>query len=216
MNKVTPWAIVILTAIAFLAGCKSAPPEKPAAEAPEAELAQAKDLKQQADAYNLGTYAPDEYAAAEKALKDGEAAYGTDNAAAKTSLDAAITGYNAVLTKGGPLYLGTLKTKSDASKKSADDLKASVAVKDDYAKAKEVYDRAVKEADAKDYANASKDFPQAASMFDAVAVVAKDKRDKAAKAMEQVTQDMTASEQQAAEADKELQDAGFTPEGGVQ
>jgi len=212
MKKAIPWAIVVLT-IAFVAACASAPPQKPAVEAPEAELAKAKDLKQKADAYNLGAYAPDEYAAAVKDLQDGEAAYGKDNAAAKTSLDSAISGFNAVFDKGGPQYFAKLKSASDDSKKKADDLKASVAVKDDYAKAKEVYDRAVKEADAKDYENGSKDFQQSSTMFDAVAVQAQEKKDKASKAMEEVTQDMTASEQQAADAEKTLKDEGFPTTG---
>lgn len=213
MKKAIPWAIVVLT-IVFVAACASTPPQKPVtAGAPDAELAQAKDLKQKADAYGLGTYAPDEYAAAVKDLQAGEAAYGTDNAAAKTSLDSAIAGFTSVIDKGGTLYLGKMKEKSDASKKSADDLKASVAVKDDYAKAREVYDRAVKEAAAKDLENAGKDFQQAATMFDAVAVQARDKKDKAAKAMDQVTNDMTSAEQQATDAEKTLQDEGFPATG---
>lgn len=212
MKKVIPWAIVVLT-IAFAAACASAPPQKPAIEAPETELAQAKDLKQKVDAYGLGAYAPDEYAAAVKDLQAGEEAYGKDNAAAKTSLDSAISGFNAVYDKGGPLYIGKLKSTSDASKKKADDLKASVAVKDDYAKAKEVYDRAVKEGEAKDLENGGKDFQQASTMFDAVAAQAQEKKDNASKAMEEVTQDMTASEQQAADAEKTLKDEGFPTTG---
>jgi hypothetical protein len=215
MKKAIPWAIVVLT-LAFAAACASAPPKKPVTEAPDAELAQAKDLKQKADAYGLSDYAPDEYAAAVKDLQAGQDSYGKDNAASKQSLDSAIAGFTSVIDKGGPLYLGKLRERSDASKKAADDLKASVAVKDDYSKAKEVYDRAVKEAAAKDLENAKKDFELASGMFDTVAKQAQDKKDKALKAMQETDQGLTESEQKAADAERSLQDEGFATTGGSQ
>ena len=136
-------------------------PVQPAAAAPDAELAQAKGLQQRVDALGLGTYDPDDYAAANKDLQAGQDSYGKDNAASKKSLQAAITEYNAVISKGGPLYLAKLQEQTEASKKAADDLKASVAVKDDYATANGVYKKALQEKDAGDIENAGKDFVQA-------------------------------------------------------
>ena len=103
------------------------PPGQPVAGAPDAELSQAKALQQRIDALGLGTYAPDDYAAANKDLQAGQDSYGKDNAASKKSLQSAVTKYNAVLTKGGPLYLAKAQREAEASKKAADDLKASVA-----------------------------------------------------------------------------------------
>jgi len=194
-------------------------PEQPAAavpEAPDAELAQAKSLQQRVDALGLGTYDPEDYAAANKDLQAGQDAYGKDNAASKKSLQSAITEYNAVLTKGGASYLAKEQEQTEASKKAADDLKASVAVKDDYAKANEIYTRALQEKDAGDIEGASKDFPQARDDFDAVAKAAQQKKDAAVQALQNAQQDKTAAEQKAADAEKALKDEGFSTSSGGQ
>jgi hypothetical protein len=205
-------ALLIAVLALWMVSCAT-PPVTPETAAPEAELAQAKKLKQKADAFGLAAYAQEKYDAAAKDLQAGEDAYGKDNAAAKQSLDKSIQGFNEVIDAGGALYLGKRREKTDASKKAADDLKSSVAVKDSYAKAKEVYDRALEEAADKDLENASKDFDQAMTMFDEVAKEAKTKKEKAEKAMAEAEQDMAASEQKAADAEKSLDDEGFTAGG---
>lgn len=201
--------IVLATAaLLMVASCKSTPPEV-AAPLPETELAKAKELKAKADLYNLGPLAQAEYNAAESDLKAGEAAYGKDNAASKASLDKAIAGYQAVIDKAGPLYLGTLNDKAAAAKKTADDLKASVAVKDDYAKAQAVYDRALKEKAAGDLAAATKDFEEARKLFEAVAKVAAEKRDLALAASAEAAKAQTDAEAAAAAAQKALESEGL-------
>jgi len=185
--------------------------EQPAAvAAPDAELAQAKGLQQKVDGYGLGSYDPDDYSAANQDLQAGQDSYGKDNAASTTSLQSAITEYNAVLSKGGPQYLAQGKTHTDASKKAADDLKAAVAVMDAYAAADDVYKRALQEMAANDIDNASKDFSQARDMFDAVTTTAQQKKDAAVQALQSAQQDQTASQQKADEAQKALQDEGFS------
>ncbi len=203
----------ILAALSFVISCASAPPAKPAVPDPEAERTQARSLQQQVDGFSLATYDPDGYKAASRDLKAGEDAYGKDNAASKTSFLAAIDEYNAVLAKGGPLFLTDVQKKTDASRKAADDLKASVAVKDDYAKADAVYQRALKEKSSGDLENANKDFLDAQAQFDAVAKVAQQKKDTAVQALQAAQQDATASEQKASDAQKALQDEGFAPSG---
>jgi hypothetical protein len=203
--------LVVLASAALLmaVSCKSTPPEQPvpvpeAVALPESELAQAKELKAKADLYNLGPLAQAEYNAAENDLKAGQTAYGKDNAASKASLDKAISGYKAVIAKGGALYLGTLNDKAAAAKKAADDLKASVAVKDDYAKAQAVYEKALKEKTAGDLAGATKDFEEARKMFEAVAKVAAGKRDKALAANTDAAKAKADAEAKAAEAQAAL------------
>lgn len=217
MRKIVPWA-ALLAALFLAVSCASTPPatppetpqpEKPAVAAPDAELAQAQSLQQKADKYGLGEYAPEDYAAATKDLKAGQDAYGKDNAASKESLTKAIDEFTTVITKGGALYLTKVKAQSDASKKAADDLKASVAVKDQYAEANEVYLRAVKEKDAGDIENAVADFTKARDMFDAVAALALQKKENATKSLADTKETMTASEQKAADAQKTLKDEGF-------
>lgn len=230
MKKAIPWAV--LAAALFLAvSCASTPPQKPkepetpqvtvepqkpAVPAPEAELAKAKELKQRADRYSLGDYAPVEYAAAVKDLGAGEAAYGKDNAASKQSLDRAIDGFNTVISKGGGLLVERIQAESTASKKAADDIKAPVAVKDEYASALEVYNRAIKEKAAGDLEQAGSDFAQARDMFDAVYQTARDKREKALQAIQETDQVLEVSEQKASVAGETLTKEGFPAEGGGQ
>jgi len=217
MRRIVPWA-ALLAALLLAVSCASTPPakppetpqpEKPAVAAPDAEMAQAKSLQEKADKYGLGEFDADDYAAATKDLKAGQDAYGNDNAAAKESLTKAISEFNSVIAKGGPLYLAKLQAQTEASKKAADDLKASVAVKDQYAEADDVYRQALKEKDAGDIENASADFTKARDMFDAVAALAQEKKDNAAKALASAQETKTASEQKAADAQKTLKDEGF-------
>jgi hypothetical protein len=203
----------MIVVLALVAVSCATPPEQPAAAAPEAELKEAKTLKQRADVYGLEAYAPEKYAAAAKDLQAGEDAYGKDNAAAKQSLDRSIGEFKEVIDAGGAAYLGKRREKSDASKKAADDLKSSVAVKDDYAKAKVVYDRALKEMADKDLENASKDFDEAMKLFDEVAKIAQAKKDKAEKAMAETEKSFSDSEQKATDAEKSLQGEGFPTSG---
>lgn len=218
MRKIVPWA-ALFAALFLAVSCASTPPatppetpqppEKPAVAAPDAELAQAQSLQQKADKYGLGEYDPEDYAAATKDLKAGQDAYGKDNAAAKESLTKAIGEFNSVITKGGALYLTKVQAQTEASKKAADDLKASVAVKDQYAEANDVYQRALKEKDAGDLENAVTDLAKARDMFDAVAAQALLKMQNATKSLADTKDAMTASEKKAADAQKTLKDEGF-------
>jgi hypothetical protein len=211
MRKYFP-VVLAVAALLLVVSCASTPPEPPVPP-PAAELAQAKQLKEKADLYNLGSLAQAEYSAAEKDLKAGKDAYGTDNAASKVSLDLAIAGYQSVLDKGGPLYLGTIHDRSAAAKKSADDLKASVAVKDDYAKALAIYDRAVAAKTAGDLEAATKDFEDARVQFEAVAKVATEKRAKALAAGNDYDQALEDSDAKAAEAQAALEAEGLGENG---
>jgi len=225
MRKMVPWA-ALLAALFLAVSCATTPPqtpppetpqpEKPVVAAPDAELAQAKSLQQKADKYGLAEYAPDDYAAATKDLKAGQDAYGKDNAASKQSLTRAIDEFTTVITKGGGLYLAKLQAQTDASKKAADDLKASVAVKEQYAQANDVYQRALKEKNAGDLDAAGADLRQACDMFDAVTVVAQQKKDNATRSLEGTKETMVASEKKAADAQKTLKDEGFASSGNGQ
>jgi hypothetical protein len=225
MRKMVPWA-ALLAALLLAVSCATTPPDKPKPEtpqpekpvvaAPDAELAQARSLQQKADKYGLADYDPEDYAAATKDLKAGQDAYGNDNAASKESLTRAIDEFTTVITKGGGLYLAKLQAQTEASKKAADDLKASVAVKEQYSEANDVYLRALKEKDAGDLDSAAADFGQARDMFDAVTVVAQQKKDNATKSLADTKESMVASEQKATDAQKTLTDEGFASSGNGQ
>jgi hypothetical protein len=88
-----------------------------------------------------------------------------------------------------------------------------VAVKDDYAKAQAVYDRALAAKASGDLAAATKDFEEARAQFDAVAKVAKEKRDKALAAGAEVDQALEDSAAKAAEAQAALEAEGLDGSG---
>ena len=209
MRKILTLAAVA-AAVSLVMSCASTPPAQPD---PAAERDQARSLQQKVDQLNLGPFDQADYEAAGTNLKAGEGSFGKDNAASKKSFLAAIDGYNAVLSTGGPLFLADAQKKTDASRKTADDLKASVAVKDDYSRAEAVYQRALSEKNAGDIANAGKDFADAQSQFDAVAKTAQQKKDAATAALQSAQQDATASEQKASDAQKALTDEGFSASG---
>jgi hypothetical protein len=213
MKKAFVFALAAAVSL-IVASCASAPtkpPETPPVEtpAPEAELAKAKELQQKADAYHLGDFAPEDYAAGTNALKAGEDSYGKDNAASKKSLDQAVASFTTVIDKGGKAYLAKAKGEADSSKKAADDLKASVAVKDDYGKAQDAYDKARTEGDAGDIGAAGTDYASARDLFNAAAASAQEKKDRATRAIDETDKAMTASEKHAEDAQKSLQDEGF-------
>jgi hypothetical protein len=219
MKKALVATLVAAVSI-IVASCASAPvktppetpPETPAA-LPESELARAKELQKTVDTYQLGQYAPDDYATATSSLQAGQDTYGKDNVASKKSLDQAVASFTTVIDKGGKAYLAKAKAEADESRKAADDLKASVAVKDDYGKAQDAYDRAGTEGAAGDLGAAGKDYGEARDMFNSAAASAQEKKDRATRAMDETDQAMTASEKNATDAQKALEAEGFSATG---
>ena len=221
MKKALVFALVASVSV-IVASCASAPakpaetpqvtaPETPTAPLPEAELARAKELQQKADANHLGDFDTEDYTAGTNALTAGQDAYGKDNAASKKSLDQAADSFTAVIDKGGKAYLAKAKDEADTSRKAADDLKASVAVKDEYGTAQDAYDNAGKEGEAGDLGAAGTDYASARDGFNAAAASAQEKKDRATRAMDATDKAMTASEKNAEDAQKSLQDEGFNP-----
>jgi hypothetical protein len=234
MKKALVFALLAAVSV-IVASCASAP-AKPmekqqgtapmtAASLPEAELASARELQQKADAFHLGDFAPEEYAAGKSALAAGQDSYGKNNAASRKSLDQAAASFTAVIDKGGKAYLAKAKAEADTSRKAADDLKASAAIQlsaassrekyiaYEYGKAQEAYDKAGKEGEAGDLGAAGKDYAAARSGFTAAAASAQVKKDRAVRALAETERAMTASEKNAEDAQKSLRDEGFTSSG---
>jgi len=82
-------------------------------------------------------------------------------------------------------------------------------VKDDYAKAQAVYDRALAAKTSGDLEAATKDFEEARKMFEAVTAVAQEKRDKAFAANADAAQALYESAAKAAEAQDALEAERF-------
>jgi colicin import membrane protein len=216
-------AIVPLAAAALLAvSCASTPqkpaPEqpqpaveqKPAPQAPEAERARAHDLQKSIDEHALAEFAPDAYQAAVKDRAAADAAYGTDNETARASYDSSIAGFTAVMDAGWPQRLTALKTDADAARAAADEVKAGVAVKDQYGTADAAYQRAERERDAGDREAAYKDFSDARAGFTDAAAAAQVKKAAAMQSIQEARNDLGASEQKASDAQQSLSNEGIT------
>jgi hypothetical protein len=215
------FGIVALAAmsLALVVSCVSTPPPEqpqseaplPAPAAPEKELQEARDLRVKVDTFALGDYQPDTYAQANESLAGGETAYGSDNATAKSLLDAAIGLYQKVIDDASPAYYAAAQAPVEAAKAAADELKAAVAVKDEYAAANALYVQALQERDQGDITSASVDFASARAKFEAVTATAQEKKTNALQELSGAEDDQKAAEQKASDALAELQTEGITP-----
>jgi hypothetical protein len=175
---------------------------------PEKELAEAKSLKTTVDNNGLSEFAKEDYQQAESKLQEGEAAYGKDNAKAKTALDAAIASYRTVISKAFPLKTGSSQAEVDTIKSNAEAIKAPVAMKSEYAAAKAKYDEAVAAKDAGNYEQAISLFAEAKTLFQDVYDKTKVKKEAAEAEIKSAQDGFKDAEEQALAAEEEMQGGG--------
>jgi tetratricopeptide (TPR) repeat protein len=159
-----------LVCVLFLAACASLP---------EQEYNQAKENREIIAKHNLNTYFPDEYTKAESDFSQGEQNYDKDNAKAKKDFDSANALYQQIIHDAYPLYVDSEKTGVDSEREKAVDIKANVAVKDDFAKADEEYQTALSLSKEGKYEEALDHLNQAKTLFEGAYNAAKEKHDKA-------------------------------------
>lgn len=209
------WILISLVVLLFLS-CAGEPetvpekepekePEKTATEvpAPEKELAQAKELRDLVVAFELDKLAEQEFNSAENHFKEGEAAYGKDNEAAKAALEKAIVGYRAVIKAGYAQISQKLKDDVQSVKSEADGLKASVALPDAYKTADDSYKKALDKEKAEEYEEALKGFNVAISLFRNVRDRSLEKKLKAERSLKEAKAGIAGVEKTA----KELEEA---------
>ncbi|MBI4979656.1 MAG: hypothetical protein HZC28_19410 [Spirochaetes bacterium] len=189
-------SVVLLTGAAMIALMLAC------ASLPEKEFSLANERRSLLMKYKLNTYASNEFVLAETNYTAGKTYYSNDNGKSKESLDKALTNYNIVLQKGFPLAADDSKKQADAPKKDADDIKAAVAVKEEYAAAKKLYDDAIAAKTAGNYSNAI-DLLQASKVkFEAVHKKAKEKRTGAEKSIKATDTDIKNVEKTVKEIEK--------------
>jgi len=218
-----PWLVVLLAlvaAAALLVSCKTAPepePVEPVAEPvaapevpkPEQEYQTAKELRATVTEFGLDSYEADAFKKAEASFKDGEAAYGKDNAKSKTAFQQAIAGYQKVLDGGFPALTAERKKAAEAAKAEADGVKAGVAVKADYNAAQTLYNQAGTAEKAKDYPKALDLYEQSRAKFAAAAQSARQLKAQAESSIKEVKEELATAEQQAADAEKVREEGGL-------
>jgi hypothetical protein len=211
---------LLMAGLAVLLVSCASPPEQPEPPAqpeqpvdtsvplPEDELEEAKSLKSRVDSNGLSEFAAEEYQAAESSLREGEDAYGKDNAKAKSALEAAITSYRAVIDKAFPLKVGRSKAEVDTIRANAESVKAQVAVKNEYAAAKAKYDEAVAAMDAGSFEEAISLFAEAKTLFQDVYEKTLEKKGAAEAEIKSSQEGIKDAEGRARAGDEEMQGGG--------
>lgn len=149
-------------------------------------------------------YADDERLYGLAGGKEGAADSGKDAAnlvAGIDALDESILRYNLVIQKGRQGIALDKKQGSDQVKRQAEDLKAQVAVKDDYAAALDTYQKAISAMAAGDFESAAMGFSESAVAFESVRQAAAEKRARAEEAMKSAADATDSSLKKAQEAD---------------
>jgi tetratricopeptide (TPR) repeat protein len=206
--------ILTLTVLAVVLISCATPPEQPdqpvdtSVPLPEEELEEAKSLKKRVDDNGLAEFAMDDYNSAEASLKEGEEAYGKDNAEAKSALDAAIASYRKVISEAYPAWSRRSRDEVEGIKTNAENIKAPVAMKSEYAAAKAKYDEAVAAMDAGDYEEAISLFTEAKSLFQDVYEKTLEKKAAAETDLKATQDGIKDAEERAKAGDEELQGGG--------
>lgn len=169
----------------------------------------ASDLRQTIDDKDYAKWDSGNFQLADNKFQAEEGFWATENATSRAAgadaLEEAILRFNLVIQKGREMAVSTIKAKTDESKQRAEDIKANVAVKDEYEAAQALYNEGSSNLAAKEYEAAGDAFDRSGAGFDEAyqaAAVKKANADKAMKAADEATAE---SLRKAQEADPLLQ-----------
>lgn len=176
--------VIAVAALALFGACASAPePVQP----PDEAYDEAKALRSEIIELDLAQYAQSKYDTGEAAFNEGETRYNAEEyAEAGTQFNTAISSYEEVLQIGLRAIWTARKGDADGAKSRADDVKASVAVPEEYAEAQAVYDEAQAAATAGDDERAAELFENAEVLFDQAYELAAEKKRQAEAALNNV------------------------------
>jgi hypothetical protein len=171
--------IMAVLSSAIIASCSALPVK---------EYNLAGDLRSKVQKYDLSVYAPDEFQKSEKLYGEGTNNYKKDNGKSKTSLDAAITNYQLVISKGFPAKFSGEAIEAESNKNEALNLKADKYMQKDFADADALYQQASLEMTNKNYENALDKIESAKAEFLKLYQKVKEKKDNSAALIQQVQQ----------------------------
>ncbi len=186
-----------LAAVLMLVSCASVPTK---------ELDEATALRERASRYEpVRTYesesfqlAEENYIKADEIIKTNKKKEWQD---AKTSLLTASENYQKVIDNGMPAYAADLKTDIDKTVKEADDIKAQVALEEQYNEAAALYEEASSMVSASDYENGIGKLEDVKAKFEAIYTEVKMKYDESLKSVEAVRRRLKKLEDMANEID---------------
>ncbi|MDR3170791.1 MAG: hypothetical protein LBU17_04090 [Treponema sp.] len=134
-------------------------------------------IRSEIETYKLNTYDPDTFAAAEQAMQTALAAYNEANIpAAQHAAEEALPQYQTVAATGWEALAAERRRRANAERTKALDIKAHIAMKDDYGAADTVYSQGEEAFSMKDFKQAVERFTPAETMFTAVYKTTAEKR----------------------------------------
>ncbi|MCL2318790.1 MAG: hypothetical protein FWC45_01800 [Treponema sp.] len=151
---------------------------------------------------NFEVYDPQNIAAADDLLRGAAQNYSANSlAAAKGQVDQAALRYNQALKTGWQSYAAEKGANASTERQNALNLKANVAVRQDFNSAQTIFSQANTAFQAQRYEDAAKLYDQSQSMFEVVAQVALAKQQAAQAALDRANQKMTESNETARSAE---------------
>jgi len=150
------------------------------------DLDKANDMRKKIDKYKLKKYAEQEVNEADKKFDESkELMDKKKNAPAKKAIDSANELYTQALDKAFPLCTDDKKKETDSEKTKAESIKANIAVKEQFNEASEVYNDGVSAKDTKNYEGSIDNLVIAKDKYNKVYAVAKEKKERTEKSINQ-------------------------------
>jgi tetratricopeptide (TPR) repeat protein len=172
---------------------------------PDAKYQETGKLREKVKKYNLEKYAKGEYDLAEKNFNDGKDLIDKKNSyKANKVLDDANKYYKVILEKGLPPCTEDKNNEVKLEKKNAEDIKANVAVKDQFSDADKIYNEGLAHKEKKEYESAIDSFSSAENQFKQIYSTTKDKKDKTERSISSTEQIQKDIETYAVELEKKL------------
>lgn len=161
-------------------------------------------VRQRIDELNFASADGGNYELAGQKLRQSDGLWQTSPSQALDSMEEALLRYNLVLNKGWELLSGTRRTAAEDFKRRADDIRANIAVANEYNLAKMVWDNAVEASRSNNHEYAASLYEQAEDLFSSAYLSARRKREAAAAAMAAAVERQALSRALALQADEKL------------
>ena len=143
------------------------------------KLCDAKAAREYIASRDLAKWASSPWTLAETKYQAAQDLFVKDTPSSITSVDEALLRYGIARSTALEYYAGDRKKASETERDRASGIKSEVAVKDEFAQATTLYDKAQKAQEAKDYESSAALYDSAAKAFSAAYVHAKSKMDTA-------------------------------------
>jgi hypothetical protein len=143
------------------------------------KLCDAKTAREYIASRDLAKWASSPWTLAESKYQAAQDLFAKDTPSSITSVDEALLRYGIARSTALEYYAGDRKKASETERDRASGIKSEVAVKDEYAQAAALYDKAQTAQEAKDYENSAALYDSAAKAFSTAYIHAKAKMDTA-------------------------------------